>query len=94
VSSFLAHNTYCFSFLSLWITVLYYAGETTHLSFPPSSSPERNDILVGSQMYSFIHGFYVSLVFSELNSLVGMYVVSNLVESEILTFHHACSHGS
>ncbi len=75
-------------------TVLYYAGETTHLSFPPSSSPKRNNILVGSQMYSFIHGFYVSLVFSELNSLVGMYVVSNLVESEILTFHHACNHGS
>jgi hypothetical protein len=31
--------------------------------------------------------FYVSSVFSELNSPVGTYVVSNLAESDILKFH-------
>jgi len=31
--------------------------------------------------------FYVSFVFSELNSPVGTYVISNLVQSDILKFH-------
>ncbi len=31
--------------------------------------------------------FYVSSVFSELNSPVGTYVVSNLAQSDILKFH-------
>jgi hypothetical protein len=31
--------------------------------------------------------FYVSSVFSELNSHVGAYVVSNLAQSDILKFH-------
>jgi hypothetical protein len=31
--------------------------------------------------------FYVSSVFSELNSPVGAYVVSNLAQSDILSFH-------
>ncbi len=31
--------------------------------------------------------FYVSSVFSELNSPVGAYVVSNLAQSDILKFH-------
>lgn len=75
VSSFLAHNTLFFLSFFVDSTVLYYTRKQPIWASLPPLHPKRNDILVSSQMYSFIHGFYVSLVFSELNSLVG-YVCS------------------